>query len=120
MNIIFGKDQADQLSDKYTVLEVDTIRFGSNGNPVPAFAVIETIPIPDLPKVSHMRDLHENLIKEYRKRNWNYCKQAIEHLLGFWGGEMDTFYDIMRERVIEFEVNDPGECWDSIVTKAQI
>jgi hypothetical protein len=117
MNIIFGQDQADQLAKKYTVLEVDTIKFGVHGNPTPAFVVIETLPINDLPKVANMRELHENLIVEYRKRNWNYCTQAIEHLMGFWAGEMDTFYDIMRKRVVEFEANDPGESWDPVVIK---
>lgn len=116
MNIIFGRDQAASLSERYTVLELDTIRI--DGNELTAFCVVESIPIMDMPKVESMKNLHENLLIEYRKRNWNYCQQALDYLTGFWGHDLDTFYDNLRQRVAEYSENEPNDNWDGVVVKS--
>ena len=115
MNIIFGRDQAALLSERYTVPELDTVRI--NGTELTAFCVVESIPIMNMPKIDSMKNLHENLLVEYRKRNWNYCEHALEHLTGFWGQDLDTFYDNLRRRVAEYSSNEPDESWDSVVVK---
>lgn len=115
MNIIFGRDQAAALNEKYTVLELDTIRILPSGTEVTAFCVVDSIPITDMPKVDSMQDLHRNLLIEYRKRNWNYCEQALEHLTGFWNHELDTFYDTLKQRISSYIENEPGDEWDGVV-----
>lgn len=117
MNIIFGRDQASALGERYTVLELDTIRVKSNNTEIIAFCVVESIPIMNMPKVESMKNLHENLLIEYRKRNWNYCEQAMEHLVGFWGQEVDTFYNSMRDRIQEYAINEPGDNWDGVIDR---
>jgi hypothetical protein len=117
MNIIFGRDNAVALSEKYTVLELDTIKFGPDGPEVTAFCAVENIPIFDMPKVESMKTLHENLLVEYRKRNWNYCTQALEHLTGFWGHELDTFYNSISSRVTSYTESDPGDEWTGVIEK---
>jgi hypothetical protein len=120
MNIIFGRDQAAVLSEKYTVLELDTIRVGENGPELTAFCVIESIPIMEMPKVESMKNLHENLMVEYRKRDWNYCTQALEYLRGFWGHELDTFYDSIGTRIATYIEQDPGDTWDGVIQKTSL
>jgi hypothetical protein len=117
MHIIFGEEQVTALRDKYTILELDTIRFGQGGPEVPAFAVIENIGIQDLPLVESHCNMHNNLLLEYRKRNWNYCEQAIEQLVNTWGGELDSFYEELLSRVTKYKENDPGENWDWVIEK---
>jgi hypothetical protein len=117
MHIIFGKDEALQLEKKYTVLELDLIQFGQDGPVAPAYCVIENISIPDLPRVASMRVLHENLISNYRDRDWKYCLDAMEHLQGFWGGELDSFYQNLRDRVQPFLDNPPPKSWSPIIQK---
>jgi hypothetical protein len=115
MNIIFGREQAELMQDKYTILELDTFRIG--GQTVAAFCAVEGIPIMELPNVSSMKNLHENLLVEYKKQNWSYCNQAIEHLHGFWGREVDTFYESLTERIRHYSENCPGDAWDGIIIK---
>jgi hypothetical protein len=117
MNIIFGRDQAMTLAEKYTVLELDTIRVSPSNKEITAFCVIESIPIMDMPKVESMKNLHENLLIEYKKKNWNYCIQALEYLTGFWGHEIDTFYDNIGSRIQNYSENDPGDTWDGVIVK---
>lgn len=117
MNIIFGRDQALSLGERYTVLELDTIRVKPANTEITAFCVIESMPILDMPKLESMKNLHNNLLVEYKKRDWNYCIQALEHLSGFWGHEVDTFYDILRTRIQEYVNNEPSDDWDGVVER---
>ena len=117
MHIIFGSQQATELADKYTVLELDTIQFSNSGLTETAYCLVEAIPIPDLPRVNGMKTLHENLIANYQKRDWNYCTQAIEKLMGFWGCELNSFYTELQNRILKYQENDPGDTWTHIVQK---
>lgn len=121
MNIIFGKDSF-LASEKYITLELDTFRFHHNDEIVrhTAYCVVELLPILDLPRAASMQELHENLMVNYRKRDWNYCTQAIEHLYGFWGKELDSFYDILLQRLREFEITPPDDDWDGTLLRQSI
>lgn len=117
MYIIFGEGQATVLRDKYTILELDTVRFVPSNTTATAYAVVENIPIQDLPKLSFQTDLHCNLMENYRKRDWNFCDQAVENLVGCFGGELDTFYIEIQNRINNYKDNDPGEDWDFCIKK---
>lgn len=117
MYIIFGNEQAQEIGKKYTVLELDTVRFAPSGTTATAYAVVENIPILDLPKLSFQQDLHYNLMENYRRRDWNFCEQAIENLVGCFSGELDTFYVELQSRINNYKQTDPGESWDFAIRK---
>lgn len=117
MHIIFGDDQAQVLNDKYTVLELDSFKFLPNNIIQKAYAVVESIPLEDLPKLSFQKDLHRTLLENYRKRDWNFCEQAIENLVGCFGKELDTFYVELQSRIANYKENDPGEDWDYTIKR---
>lgn len=117
MNIIFGADQIPELTEKYTVLELDTFRLPGRAQPATAYCLIENLGFGSLYKVPEFRDLHHNLLANYRQRNWKYCEDAIGFLRGFWGSEMDTFYDEIQKRIDQYKISDPGETWDGIIDK---
>ena len=89
MNIIF-KTNATNIDEKYTVLDLDTFRL-PDGSLHTACCVVENIPVAEFPITTRLTELHVNLIDNYGQRNWNYCEQAIEQLMGKWGGDLDSF-----------------------------
>lgn len=115
MNIIFGRDNAVAMREKYTVLELDTFHLPDDQEIV-AFCAVENIPLLELPKVESMQSLHENLLINYRKRDWNYCKQALEHLMGFWNHELDTFYQDLLNRIDSYD-DTSDDTWDWRIKK---
>ena len=117
MHIILGKSNARDLEVKYTVLELDMIKFDREKPPEPAFVVLENIPLEELSELDHYTHLHAKLVENYRKKNWNFCEQAIEHLLGRWGQSVDSFYQELRIRVDKYKKQDPGEDWDYTIHK---
>jgi len=116
MNIIFGREQAEAMQSKYTILELDTFKAGDQT--VTAFCAVDIVPIMEMPKIESMKQLHENLLIEYRKKNWNYCEQALEHLMGCWNHEVDTFYDTLKTRIDEYKNQTLEDNWWLIVKDA--
>lgn len=117
MNIIIDPDQIDRYRENYTVLELDTIRVVPMNKLVTAYCVVDTIPIVELPLTQSKINLHENLLINYRKKDWNYCHQALDHLIGSWNKELDSFYEDIRSRINTYMENDPGDHWDSVIEK---
>ena len=118
MNIIFGKAQVEALPEnKFIVLELDQIRYGEHGRPDSAYCIVEHVPIVELPDVEHNAKLHKQLILSYRQREWQNCYNLIEGLRCKWGGELDSFYTDLYQRVQQFETQELDESWTGIITK---
>ena len=103
MQLIFGKENAETLREKYTVLELETIDV--EGQPLEVFCLVgaDHIGIADLPQLEQWTKLHDEFLHGYHTEQYNYCRQCIEHLMGKFGGELDTFYEEILRRINEAE-----------------
>ena len=119
MNIILGRENIEQAQEKYTVLELDTLIINGAADPVTAYCLIEQVPIDQIAGMDQFRDLHNNLMANYRKRNWKYCEDAIEHLMGKWGGELDSFYTEMSQRISQLRQQVLDGDWHGIIDKTR-
>jgi hypothetical protein len=117
MNIIFGTEMAKQAQDRYTVLELDTFNLLPTDEVITAYCLVETIPLEEMPAVESIKDLHTNLMTEYRKRNWKYCEDAIAHLTGKWHGELNSFYTELYQRIQTLKQADLLDDWTGRVDK---
>jgi hypothetical protein len=117
MHIIFGKQQADEMAQKYTVLELDTFQLGENGPVVSAYCVVETVPLEELAQLEANKHQHEHLLINYCGRAWADCLTGINQLKGKWCGELDTFYDDLSSRVKAHIKNPPDADWSPVILK---
>lgn len=119
MHIILTEENAKLMEEKYIVLELDLIKVAPNKDSVPAFCIIsfEDVSVDDLPHLEKFKKLHNKLIENYRKRNWEFCEQALEHLPGRWKGTVDSFYNEISQRIAKYKEQDPGEDWDCSIHK---
>lgn len=118
MNIIFGDNIAKLAREKYTVLELDTFLIQGRDQPATAYAMVEQVPLHELTALDQFKTLHENLMAEYRKRNWKYCEDAIEHLKGKWGRDIDTFYTELNDRIQSLKTQSLPEDWNGMIVKS--
>ena len=102
MNIIYGKESADKLSERYMILELDTIVVESKD--ITLYAVIDrdSISLKDIPRLDEFSDLHQKLIENISKKDTNFCSQAIDQLYGQFNGNLDSFYNHVRTRFTEW------------------
>ena len=120
MNIILENEVTDQIGNKYILLELDTFLRTSDGKHVRSYAVVsrDDIVLHEIPLMEHNEKLHANLIKNYKKGDFNFCKQAIAALQGKWKGEIDSFYMILGSRIKQLEIDKP-EDWDYVIPTPQ-
>ena len=117
MNIIFGTKLAEQAQDRYTVLELDTFDLLPTDEVVTAYCLVESIPLEEMPAIESLKELHSNLMAEYRKRNWRYCEDAIAHLTGKWHGELNTFYTDLLSRISQHKEHGVPGNWSANMVK---
>lgn len=98
MQVIFSRVVADELSNKYTVLELET--FTVQDTLLEAFCVIpaDKLDLRDLPHLADHIKMHKEFISQLKDKNYKFCSDAIEHLMGKFGGELDSFYEIILAR----------------------
>jgi hypothetical protein len=116
MHIIFG-EAVKEIPDSFTVLELDTFRLLDENRVVTAYCVVEKIPLTEFPLIAANKELHSNLIKYYREKQWNYCEQAIESLMGKWNNELDSFYIDLLSRISNLKTVDLDPSWQGIIEK---
>ena len=99
MQLIFGCENAEKLRDRDKVLELETIE--KDGVSLEVFCLIpgEKIGIPDLPQLENWTKLHNDFLHGYHTQQYQYCRQCIEHLMGKFGGELDSFYEEILKRI---------------------
>lgn len=116
MNIIFGTAEVAKLQEKYIVLELDTVTIRSS-SPITAYCVVENLPLEEFAKVEVFKKLHTDLMDNYRKRNWHFCIQAIDTLMGFWGKQIDSFYQVLKTRILAYIESEPDTAWTGVIPK---
>ena len=119
MHIIFGNTVAEELKEKYTVLELDRLQIEPQGPVLDSYCILEKeqIPLDDVWKIENLQGLHNKLMENYRKKNWSFCEQALEHLRNAWGGTVNTFYDEISSRIAKYKEQDPGPDWIGVYEK---
>ncbi len=115
MNIILGKENADEIREKYPVLELDTLMI--DDQPVTAYCVVEMVSLDEIALLPHIQGHHEQLIENYKSRKWDQVLNDVESLRTHWRGELDSFYDIIEQRCREYLANDPGPDWTPVLNK---
>jgi hypothetical protein len=116
MHIIFGST-AQEIPNSFTVLELDTFRMVKENRTDTAYCVVEKVPLTEFAMLDAYKKVHADLVQYYRQRQWSYCENAIEGLMGRWNGELDTFYSDLLARVIKFKENEPDSDWDGTLLR---
>lgn len=99
MQLIFGKDVAEKLRERYTVLELETIDV--EGKPLDVFCVVpaEKIALSELTTIEHSTKLHNDFVDALNRQDYKFCQELSIHLIGRFGGEVDSFYEEILKRI---------------------
>jgi hypothetical protein len=98
MQMIFNRVAAEELSEKYLVLELEPHIV--QDVVLETFCVIESdkIPITEVTLLDHWKKLHREFVQANKEKNGKLCRDLAEHLLGKFGGEVDSFYQVVIGR----------------------
>jgi len=99
MQIVWHPEAVQKLSSVHTVLELES--FPVNGEMLRAWCIVpaEKIGLDGLASLPALKDLHAKLIEAWKATDHKLCKDIIPHLKGKFGGELDSFYDEILNRI---------------------
>lgn len=98
MDIIFSRKAAQEIAERYLVLELEPHSVGEDI--LETFCVVpgDKIPMTELSMLDHWKKLHGEFVQANKDKNAKLCRDLLPHLKGKWGGELDEFYEIVCDR----------------------
>lgn len=101
MQMIFNRTLAEELADRYIVLELEPHIV--QDAVLETFCVVESekIPLTEVTMLDHWKKLHKEFVQANKDKNGKLCQDLAEHLVGKFGGEVDSFYEIVVSRYSE-------------------
>jgi hypothetical protein len=112
MQIILDQKLVPTLREKYTILELDTIRQPGMEEPITLYALIENIDFTKLGSLNTLITQHEDMIRAYKSNNFKTAENDANALRGSWYGELDEFYDLVITTCRQMQ--DTNTSWDGI------
>ena len=117
MKIIFDTENIEELKLNHVLLELDTFYISSTNKQQTAYCVIEPSSITELNVIASQKDLHQELMSNFKIKNWDFCQDAIEHLTGRWHGEVDSFYHNLSDRISMLKETELPDDWSPIIVR---
>jgi len=98
MQMIFNRTLAEELANRYIVLELEPHIV--QDAVLETFCVLESekIPLTEVTMLEHWKKLHKEFVQANKDKNGKLCRDLAEHLVGKFGGEVDSFYEIVVGR----------------------
>ena len=93
--MIFNRTLAEELANRYIVLELEPHIV--QDAVLETFCVVESekIPLTEVTMLDHWKKLHKEFVQANKDKNGKLCRDLAEHLVGKFGGEVDSFYQIV-------------------------
>jgi hypothetical protein len=104
MQIIWDQTIVEQVKKSHTVLELETFEVPGRG-PITTYCVVpaEKIGINGFAHLDKYIELHQAFVQAFFKdQNYKLCRDISEHLIGQFGGELDTYYEEILKRIRNF------------------
>lgn len=111
--VLAPEEQIADVAERYLVLELDTFRI--QDKEIPSWCVIDAgdIGLAEMTELKHWKEQHESLIRNYKKGDFNFVEQMLEHLKGKFGGNLDSFYMEVYARLQQPK----PDVWDPVIEK---
>jgi hypothetical protein len=97
MQIVWDPTAVLQLRKNQTLLELET--FQVEDQQITAYCVVPADKLlTEMSQLENNVKLHEGFVQALKENNYKLCEDIAEHLMGKFGGEMDSFYTEILNR----------------------
>lgn len=98
MQIIWNQEAAKRLQTNQTVLELETFAVGDQT--ITAWCVIPAERVfPEITRLDNIKELHQAFITAFNNKNYQLCQDLAPELIGRFGGELDSFYQEILNKI---------------------
>jgi hypothetical protein len=118
MNIIFNTENIEAIKNNNIVLELDTFYFSRLDKTATAYCVVDNIKLTDFDKIEQNQKLHCRLIDAYKQKDFKLCQDLLEHLVGAFNSEIDSFYSDLSQRIQKLLIDLPAH-WTPVIVRSE-
>ena len=104
VKILLGKETIRYVEDKFKFIELDKIAVKGKKEGIQIYTVLDE-------PFNYIK--HESFLKHYKNRDWMKAIILLDEIIKE-KSPIDFYYNVMRERVLVLQDNDPGEEWDQV------
>ncbi len=116
VHIVIG-DETRKRAPDYAALELDLIKVKGKTEAVRIWTLLGRPAIAQEGWFKELEAAHNAMLAAYRGQNWAEARAQIARCRTLQGElHIEGFYELMEERISEFEANPPGVDWDGVFT----
>lgn len=109
VKLILGERTAELVKDRVALVELDEIAVKGKTKGVKVYTVVNGNGLDR----SYL-GIHRNFIKAYRRQDWDSAISISKSLKGAFKGELNDYYEMMRERIDELRNENLSKNWDGV------
>ena len=114
VDIVLGQNTQAQVPMLAT-LELDLIKVKGKTEAVRIFTLLGNEAVAASPEFKDLKTAHDALLAAYRAQDWATARARLADCRSRMDGyNMAGYYDMMDERIAEFEEHSPGADWDGV------
>ena len=107
VKIVIGPKTAEYVEEEYQTVELDYLAVKGKTEPVKIYTVLKDHDF-------FSEKAHNKFLALYRQGSWAVAKHFANDLInGGWQGQLSAYYEMMIERIEEYEKNPPAN-WDGV------
>ena len=104
VGILLGEETTKLIGDKFKFIELDKIAVKGKKEGIKVYTVIDG-------KFDYLQ--HDIFLKLYKERKWLEANKHLNKCIKI-NPILEYYYNMMKERVADLKVNDPGKDWDQV------
>tara|TARA_E500000318_G_scaffold92067_1_gene90533 strand:+ start:1252 stop:3300 length:2049 start_codon:yes stop_codon:yes gene_type:complete len=104
VKILLGEETTKLIGDKFKFIELDKIAVKGKKEGVKVYTVINE-------KFDYLQ--HDLFLKLYKERKWLEANKLLNKCIEI-NPMLEYYYNMMKDRVDDLKVNDPGKDWDKV------
>lgn len=101
MQIVWDQEVVEKIKNSHTVLELETFPVGDKK--VTAWCVLpaEKVFAAGFETLDYYKQVHADFVVALNNADKNTCLGLAQQLMGQFGGELDSFYEVIVKRLTE-------------------
>lgn len=114
LDLLIGEDTAKQVRD-FAIVEIDKIQVKGKTKPVRIYTVLGDESLGKKTSFRKFKIAHGLFVRDYRRSNFDLASARLQELMiDKYGQMLQPYYNIMIERMIEFQKTPPQKGWGGV------
>jgi adenylate cyclase len=113
--MLIGEKTAQAVSDKFAVLQVDSILVKGKTDPEDIYTVVGGSDVAGTQEFQRLRELWDQCLQRYKARDWTGAAEMVDQCRPLFGKfEVNGLADLYDDRIHQFKVTPPPDDWDGV------